>query len=86
MAAKIGSVLVGLVAVSMVMQSLLGLAGTQELRGVRVGLGDSWMRLVKESHAGPRGASERSGGLPERRGVSGQLGFAVESHRGTTIE
>ena len=64
----------------------MGMADTQELRGVRAGLGDSWVRLVKESHEGPRGASERSGGLPEWRGGLGQLGFAVEGHRGTTIE
>ncbi len=57
------------------------LAGTQELRGVRVGLGESWARLLEKGYAGPRGASERASGVPEWRGVSSQLGFAVRSYR-----
>jgi hypothetical protein len=67
------------------MQSF-GLAGTQKLRGVRMGLGESWVRWFGGwlARTGLGQKTLQPSPLPERR--LSHFGFAVANRRGTAIE
>src|SRR5260370_42568227 len=61
-------------------------SGTQKLRAVRAGLGESWVRLAGKRQSGTGRPEKRVSAAPDAAGESCQLCFAGESHRGTTIK
>jgi hypothetical protein len=47
----------------------------------RAGLGESWVSLTGKGWSGTGATAKRVSAAPEGAGESGQLSFAVESHR-----